>query len=120
MASNTTYADGSFAVGTYDVTIDSLAYTLDTISHELPVSEAHAYLSTGLPKGGAYIKGKQKINCKINAVTGTAAPSQMVKFTFAFHGFTNTNWIVTSLKINSANTGAQIRTYDATIMEVIN
>jgi hypothetical protein len=120
MASATTLSDGGFLTGTYDVTIDGYAYTLGTVDHDLPISQADAFTSTGVPKGGAFVRGKEKISVKIDAVTGTPAPSQLVKFQQAFHGFSAKWWVVTNLKIASANTGAQIRTYTAELVEHVN
>ena len=102
------------------MTIDGYAYTLDTLDHDLPISQVDAMTSTGTPKGGAFARGKEKISVKINAITGIPAPSQLVKFTQAFHGYTSKGWVVTNLKISSANTGAHIRTYSADIVEYLN
>ena len=120
MSSATTLSDGGFVTGSYDVTIDGYAYTMDTVDHDLPVSQADAMKADGTPKGGAYVRGKEKVSVKINAVTGTPAPSQLVKFSFAFHGFASKSWAVTNLKIASANTGAHMRTYSADLVEQIN
>lgn len=115
-----TYADGSFLSGSYDVTIDGYAYTLDTVDHDLPVSQSDAMNANGTAKGGVFVKGKQRLAVKINAISGTPAPSQLVPFALALHGYASKNWIVTGLKISSANNGAQIRTYNAEICQHIN
>jgi hypothetical protein len=120
MASATTLNDGGFQTGSYDVTIDSYAYTLDTVDHELPIFQADAMTATGLPKGGAFVRGKQKLAVKIKAITGTPAPSQLVPFALSIHGFSSRNWTVTNLKIASSNEGANIRTYNADIVEYVN
>lgn len=122
MASNTTLLDGGFPIGTgSDVTIDSAAYTLVTVAHDLPVSQADAYLATGSPKGGAFVLGKQKHSVKIQAVTGVQRPSQLVPFQWTPPGVSVQSWwAITNLKINSANTGASIREYDADIVQLIN
>jgi len=120
MASATTLSDGGFITGSYDVTIDGYSYTMDTVSQDLPVSQADAMKADGTPKGGAFVIGKQKVSVKINAITGTPAPSQLVKFAFAFHGYSSANWAVTNLKIDSANTGAHLRTYSADLVQQIN
>lgn len=120
MSSATILSDGGFVTGTYDVTIDGNAYTIDTIDQELPITEAHAFKADGTPKGCAYVRGKEKISVKINAITGTPAPSQLVPFNQAFHGYSSKKWAVTNLKIASANTGAVLRTYTADLVEQIN
>lgn len=115
-----TYADGSFLTGSYDVTINGYSYTLDQLGHDLPISQADAMNADGTPKGGAFVKGKQKLSVKINAISGTPAPAQLIPFALAIHGYASKNWLVTGLKISSANTGASIRTYDAEICQHIN
>jgi hypothetical protein len=120
MATANTLADGGFLTGSYDVTIDGYSYTLDTVDHDLPVTQADAYNANGTAKGGAFIRGKEKLSVKINAVSGTPAPSQLVAFSLALHGYTSKYWVVTNLKISSANTGANIRTYAADIVQHIN
>lgn len=120
MASANTYSDGGFLTGSYDVTIDGYSYTLDTVDHDLPISQADAMTAAGLPKGGAFVAGKEKLAVKINAITGTPAPSQLVKFALTLHGFASKNWLVTNLKISSSNSGASIRTYSADIVACIN
>lgn len=119
MASATTANDGGYITGTYDVTIDSLPYTLDTIDHELPVAQADANTAAGNPKGGVFVTLKQKMSVKIKAVTGVAAPSQLVPFALAVHGYSSKNWVVTNLKIASSNESASIRTYTADIVQWI-
>jgi hypothetical protein len=119
MASATTANDGGYITGSYDITLDSLPYTLDTIDHELPVAQQDANTAAGLPKGGAFVRQKEKMSVKIKAVTGVAAPSQMVPFALAVHGYSSKNWIVTNLKIASSNEAANIRTYTADLVEWI-
>ena len=112
-----TLTDSGLVAGSYDVTINGYSYTLDTVDHDLPVSEAVANNADGTFKGGASVKGQQKLSVKINAITGTPAPSQLVPFALAIHGFTSLNWKVTNLKIASANSGASLRTYTADITQ---
>jgi hypothetical protein len=119
MASATTANDGGFLTGSYDVTIDGYAYTLDTVDHELPVASQKAMTATGLPKGAAYVRQFEKLAVKIKAITGTPAPSALVPFALAIHNFSSKNWIVTNRKITSSNEGASIRTYSADIEEYI-
>lgn len=120
MSSATTLTDGGFLTGSYDVTIDGYAYTLDTVDHDLPISQADARNADGTPKGGAFVREKEKVSVKINAITGIPAPSQLVPFNLALHGYASKKWAVTNLKIASANTGAVIRTYTADLIEQIN
>lgn len=115
-----TLSDGGFVTGSYDVTIDGYAYTLDTVDHDLPVAQADAMNADGTPKGGAFVKGKQKLAVKIKAVTGIPAPSQLVPFALALHGYASKYWVVANLKIASSNEGASIRTYNADICQHIN
>lgn len=113
-------SDGGFITGSYDVTIDGAAYTLDTVDHDLPIAQADAMTATGLPKGGAFVRQKQKLAVKIKAITGISAPSQLVPFSLAIHGYSALYWVVTNLKIASANEGASIRTYTADICQHVN
>lgn len=115
-----TLNDGGYLTGSYDVTILGYAYTLDTIDHDLPVGQADAMNADGTPKGGAFVKGKQKLSVKIKAVFGIPAPSQLVPFALALHDFASVNWTVTNLKIASSNEGANIRTYTADIVQYMN
>ena len=115
-----TLSDGGFLIGSYDVTIDGYAYTLDTVDHDLPVAQQDAMLASGLPKGGAFVRQKQKLAVKIKAITGIAAPSQLVPFSLALHGYSSLYWIVTNLKIASSNESANIRTYTADICQHVN
>lgn len=112
-----TLNDNGLVGGSYDVTINGYSYTLDTVDHDLPVSEAVAMNADGTFKGGLSVKGQQKLSVKINAVTGTPAPSQLVAFALAIHGFSSLNWKVTNLKITSSNSGAALRTYSADITQ---
>jgi len=112
--------DGGFITGSYDVTIDGYAYTLDTVDHDLPVAQSDAMHANGLPKGGAFVAQKEKLAVKIKAITGTPAPSKLVPFALAIHGFTSKYWVVTNRKISSSNEAAAIRTYTADIVQHIN
>ncbi len=73
----------------------------------------------GTPKGGAFVRGKEKLSCKIKAITGTPAPAQLTPFALAVSGYASKNWVVTNLKIASSNEGANIRTYNVDIAEYI-
>lgn len=115
-----TLNDGGYQTGSYDVTILGFAYTLDTIDHDLPVAQADAMKADGTPKGGAFVRQKQKLSVKIKAITGISAPAQLVPFALAVHGYASKNWTVTNLKIASSNEGANIRTYTADIVEFVN
>ena len=115
-----TFTDGGFLTGSYDVTINGYGYTLDTLDQDLPISQADAMNADGTPKGGAFVRSKQKLSVKIKAITGYPAPAQLVAFSLAIHGYASKYWIVTNLKINSSNEGASIRTYNADIVEHIN
>jgi hypothetical protein len=117
MATASTLSDGGFLTGTYDITLDGYAYTLKTVDHDLPVSEAVSMASDGTFKGGASVVQQQKLSVSIDAVTGIPAPSQLVPFALAIHGFSSKNWKVTNLKIASTNSGAAIRTYNADITQ---
>lgn len=112
-----TLTDSGLITGSYDIRINGFPYTLDTVSHSLPVSEAVAMNADGTFKGGASVKGQQKLSVKINAVAGYPAPAQLVPFALAIHGQESRNWKVTNLTIASANTGASLRTYSADITE---
>lgn len=115
-----TLNDGGYLTGSYDVTILGYAYTLDTIDHDLPVGQADAMNADGTPKGGAFVRMKQKLSVKIKAMTGFPAPAQLVPFALAIHGYASKNWAVTNLKIASSNEGANIRTYTADMAEYVN
>lgn len=113
-------SDGGFVTGSYDVTIDSYGYTLDTVEHDLPVAQADAMNADGTPKGGAFVRQKEKLSVRIKALTGTPAPGKLVPFALAIHGFASKFWVVTNRKISSSNEGASIRTYSADIVEHVN
>jgi hypothetical protein len=115
-----TLGDGGYQTGSYDVTIGGYSYTLDTVDHELPIGQADAMNADGTPAGGAFVRMKEKVAVKIKAVTGTPAPSQLVPFALSFHGYPSKNWVIATMKITSSNEGAQIRTYNADIVEYIN
>lgn len=112
--------DGGYVTGSYDVTIDGYSFTLDTIDHDLPVAQQDAWFANGTPKGGVFVKLKQKLSVQIKAVIGTPAPSQLVPFALAIHGYGSLYWTVTNLKIKSANEAAAIRTYAADIVQHVN
>jgi hypothetical protein len=115
-----TYGDGSFITGSASGTINGYSYVFDKIDHEKPVGQADAMNADGTPKGGAFVRMKEKVSVTIKAITGTPAPAQMVPFALAFHNEASKNWIVTNIKIASSNEGAQIRTYNADLCEHIN
>ncbi len=112
MASNTYKSDNGAIFGqTYDVTIDGYAYTLKTLDHALPSSGMEIKSSVGAFKGGADVLDRETFSCEIDAITGTPAPSQLVVFAQAFHGFASKYWKVHSMSVKSGNeTG---RTYSA-------
>jgi hypothetical protein len=116
MASNTTKSDSGAIYGqTYDVTIDGFAYTFKTLDHAKNVSGIQIKGATGLFKGGAYVVEQERCSVEIDAITGINAPSQLVVFQQAFHGFAAKYWMVGNLSVKSGNeTG---RTYSAEIME---
>jgi hypothetical protein len=114
------FSDGGFLTGSYDITIDGYSYTLDTVNHDLPAGQADAMHANGTPKGGAFVRMKEKLSVKIKAVTGVPAPSKFVPFALAIHGFESRYWVVTNRKISSSNEGAVIRTYTADIVEHVN
>jgi hypothetical protein len=116
MASNTTKADSGAIYGsTYDVTIDGAAYVLKTVDHQKNVSGITIKDSSGLFKGGAYVVEQEVLQVEIDAITGTAVPSQLVPFALAIHGFSSKNWMIHNLSIKSGN--EQGRTYSAEIKE---
>lgn len=118
MASNTTKSDSGAIYGaTYDVTIDGYAYVLKTVSHALPVDGIEIKDSSGRFKGGAYVAGRETQSVEIDAITGTPAPSQLVVFSLAIHGFSSKYWMVHSLTIKSGN--EEGRTYSAEIKQNI-
>ena len=115
MASASTLSDGGYIIGTYSVTIDGYAYDLDTLDHDLPVKTDEVVDTTGLFKGSAEVVQRQKISVKIFAITGTPAPSQLVTFSKAFHGYAAKYWKVAGLKIASST--AANRVYSAELLE---
>lgn len=100
---------------TYDVTIDGYSYTLTTLDHALPVNGEQTMDSSGLFNGGGYTRGQERISVEINAVTGTPAPTQLSRFSAAFHGFTSKYWFVGSLQIRSSQNG--LRTYSGELLQ---
>lgn len=116
MSSNTYKSDNGAIYGqTYDATIDGYAYTLKTVDHAKNVSGIEIKGSTGLFNGGAYVVGQETLQVEIDAITGTPAPSQLVVFSLAIHGFASKYWMVHNLSIKSGN--EQGRTYSAEIKE---
>jgi hypothetical protein len=116
MASNTTKSDNGAIYGsTYEVTIDGYAYVFKTIDHQKNVSGIVIKDSSGLFKGGAYVVDQEVCAVEIDAISGTPAPSQLVPFAQAFHGFSSLNWMVHNLSIKSGN--EQGRTYSAEIKQ---
>lgn len=113
-------SDGGYITGTYDITINAYPYTLNTIDHDKPVARADANTRLGTPKGGAYAKGKQSFSVQIFAIQDIPAPEQLVPFQLALHNEDTKWWIVTNLKITSANDGAAIRTYNADMVHHVN
>lgn len=114
-SSNTRSDSGAIFGATYDVTIDGAAYTLKTVDQSIPVNGEQIFTAAGLFKGGGYVLGQERLQVEIDAITGVAAPSQLVPFALSIHGFASKNWIVGNLNIRSGN--AQLRTYSAEIME---
>lgn len=116
MASNTYKSDSGAIYGqSYDITIDGLAYVCKTVDHAKNVSGITIKTSAGLHKGGAYVVQQEVVQVEIDAITGTAAPSQLVPFAQAFHGFASKYWMVHNLSIKSGN--EQGRTYSAELKE---
>lgn len=116
MASNTYKADAGAVYGqSYSVTIDGSAYVLKTVDHAKNVSGITIKGATGLFRGGAYVVDQEVVQVEIDAITGTDAPSQLVPFAQAFHGFASKNWMVHNLSIKSGN--EQGRTYSAELKE---
>lgn len=120
MSSATTLTDGLYLTGTYNVPIDGFVYTLETYDHDLPVSQSDTTTSAGVPKGGAFARGKEKVAVKIKAIAGTPPPSQLVKFPFAFDNLPTKNWVVTNLKASGSNAPASIQEFSADISEFLN
>ncbi len=118
--SQDTLSDGGYITGTYDVVIDGFPYTIETSDHDLPVSIADANKADGSPKGGAAVKGKQKLSVKILAIAGIDPPSQLKAFPLALNRFPSKWWFVGNLKISGSNDGAKITTYTAEITQHIN
>ena len=118
MASNTTKADtGAIYGASYSVTIDGVLYVLKTVDHALNVSGMIIKDNVGLFKGGAYVVEQEVVQVEIDAITGAAAPSQLVVFAQAFHGFASKYWMVHNLSIKSGN--EQGRTYSAELKQSI-
>lgn len=109
--------DNGLISGSYDIVLNGFAYTLKTAEHDLPVAESVAMYADGTFKGGASVKGQQKLSVTIDAITGIPAPSQLVPFSLAIHGYSARNWKVTNLKISSSNTAASLRSYSGDITE---
>lgn len=115
-----TLSDGGFITGTDELILGGYAYTCDTEDLDLPIAQADAQDRQGLPKGGAFVKGKKKVSVKIKAITGIPAPAQLTPFYQSLFSLPANWWIVTNLKLSAANTGAAIRTYSADIVHHIN
>jgi hypothetical protein len=110
-----TLSDNGTVLGSYDVTIDGYSYTLETLDHDLPVTGEAVRAANGTFNGGSYVRDQEKLSVKIFAVTGTQAPSQLVRFTATLHGYAAKYWLVTNLKIASSTAG--LRAYTADIVQ---
>ena len=116
MASNTYKADNGAVYGqSYSVTIDGVVYVLKTVDHSKNVSGITIKDNAGIFKGGAYVAQQETVQVEIDAIAGTAAPSQLVVFSCAFHGFSSKYWMVHNLSIKSGNEAGL--TYSAEIKE---
>jgi hypothetical protein len=116
MSSNTYKADSGAVYGqSYDITIDGFAYVCKTLDHAKNVSGIVIKDSAGLFKGGAYLVDQEVAQVEIDAITGTDAPSQLVPFAAAFHGYSSLNWMVHNLSIKSGN--EQGRTYSVELKQ---
>lgn len=112
MASNSYKSDSGAVYGqSYDVVIDGLTYVLKTVDHSLNISGITLKDNAGLFKGGAYVAQQETLQVEIDAISGTASPSQLVVFSKAFHGFASKYWMVHNLSIKSGNEAG--RTYSA-------
>ncbi len=118
MATNPTKSDtGAIYGATYSTTIDGVLYVLKTVDHAKNVSGMIIKGNTGLFIGGGYVVEQEVINVEIDAISGLAAPSQLVVFSQAFHGFSSLYWMVHNLSIKSGN--EQGRTYSAELKQSI-
>lgn len=116
MATNATKSDNGGIYGqTYDVTIDGYVYTLRTVDHAKNVNGMQIRDASGLFKGGGYVVDQERLQVEIDAISGIPAPSQLVPFGAALHGFASLNWIVGNLSIKSGNEAG--RTYSAEVMQ---
>ena len=115
MASADSLSDNGVVIGSYDVTIDGYSYTLDTVDHDLPVTGEAVRNASGAFNGGAYVRGQEKLSVKIFAVTGTPAPSQLVRFALTIHGYASKYWFVGNRKI--ASSSGALRAYTADLMQ---
>lgn len=109
-----TLSDNGLIIGSYAATIDGFAYTFDTVDHDLPVNEQTVAATDGTFNGGAAVRGQEKLSVKIFAVTGTPAPSQLVRFSAAIHGYASKFWKVGNLKIASSTAALRVYTADIT------
>ncbi len=109
--------DNGLISGSFDININGFPYTMDTYTRNFPVSEAVAMNADGTFKGGASVKGQQKITVKINAITGVPKPSQLVPFAWGEPGETPLNWKVTTCSLTASNSGASLRSYSAEITQ---
>lgn len=108
---NTTLADKGLIRGSVSVTIDGVVYLLKTGTHDKPVRSAFEYDANGRPLASSHVADFEKISAEIIAYTGTAAPSQLVAFSYA-----GKFWTVGSLKLNYATEG--IRSYSCEITQL--
>lgn len=118
MSSNAYKSDSGAIFGqSYDVTIDGYAYVLKSLSHSLPTEGIEIKTSAGAYKGGADVAGRETMSVEIDAISGTPAPSQLVVFSLAVHGYASKYWKVHGLTIKSGN--SEGRTYSAEIKQSI-
>ncbi len=107
-------SDGGLIRGSYNITINGLAYVLKTFDLDLPVRSENDYAETGAFAKSSHITDQQKWAVTISAIAGTAGPTQLYPFTIS--GYSNLYWAVGNLKFTGTAMGLQ--TWSADLLQL--
>jgi hypothetical protein len=86
----------------------------------MPVGQADAQNADGTPKGGAFVRLKEKLSVTIKGQSTKSPPTKLSPFSLAVNGYAAKYWVVTNLKISASNEGAVITTWNADLVEHVN
>jgi|DEB3_MinimDraft_2_1074329.scaffolds.fasta_scaffold04937_4 hypothetical protein len=119
---NTRYIDGSQAYGSASITIDSVAYIVNSFNVTRPTTEAIDYDVNGLPARRRSTLGLAEFSAELQlAASNTAHPQHGDTFTYEVDpNFASELWVVDSCVPNISNDAGAMRTLSVTGKKVIN